>query len=90
MPGTYAALLPQLSGNTTALLPANSPIFYWPNATGTVAFETKLYQYGSDFIGGYVLVLPNETIIPYGIIPHPSGLAFLKFTAPKQVYNPYS
>jgi hypothetical protein len=89
-PGTTAELLPKLTGNTT-LLPANSPIFYYPNETGTAAFETELYQYGSDFIGGYVLVLPNnKTIIPYGIIPNPSGLAFLKFTAPKQVYNPYS
>jgi len=89
-PGTIAELLPQLPGNTTSLLPANSPIFYWPNETGTVAFETKLYQYGSDFIGGYLLKQPHGPIIPYGIIPNPSGLAFLKFTAPKQVYNPYS
>ena len=88
MPGTTAALLPQLSGNTTVFLPENSPIFYWPNATGTVAFETKLYQYGSDFIGGYVLVLPNnEIIIPYGITSSPSGWAFFKFTNPQQVYN---
>jgi hypothetical protein len=89
-PGTTAELLPQLPGNTTSLLPANSIIFYWPNETGTVAFETKLYQYGSDFIGGYLLKQPHGPIIPYGIIPNPSGLAFLKFTAPKQVYNPYS
>jgi len=89
-PGTIAELLPQLPGNTTSLLPANSPVFYWPNATGTVAFETKLYQYGSDFIGGYLLKQPHGPIIPYGIIPNPSGLAFLKFTAPKRLYNPYS
>jgi hypothetical protein len=89
-PGTKAELLPQLPGNTTVFLPVNSIIFYYPNETGTVAFETKLYQYGSDFIGGYLLKQPHGPIIPYGIIPHPSGLAFLKFTAPKQVYNPYS
>ena len=89
-PGTIAELLPQLPGNTTSLLPANSPIFYWPNETGTIAFETKLYQYESDLIGGYLLKQPYGPIIPYGIIPHPSGLAFLKFTTPKQVYNPYS
>jgi hypothetical protein len=88
MPGTTAALLPQLSGNTTVFLPENSPLFYWPNATGTVAFQTKLYQYESDFIGGYVLVLPNnKTIIPYGITSSPSGWAFFKFTNPQQVYN---
>jgi len=89
-PGTKAELLPQLSGNTTSLLPANSPIFYWLNVTGTVAYQTMVYQYGSDFIGGYLLQPPNGPIIPYGITSSPSGLAFLKFTAPKQVYNSYS
>jgi len=56
-PGTYAAGLP-----------GNSPVYQWANITGTVAYETHLYQhYIRGFFGGDVLVQPNGTIIPYGI-----------------------
>jgi hypothetical protein len=55
-PGTYAAGLP-----------GNSPVFKWTNTIGTVAYQTMVYgQYG-PFSGGAVLVLPNKTIIPYGV-----------------------
>jgi len=55
-PGTYAAGLP-----------GNSPVFQWENLTGTVAYQTMVYQhYIPAFDGGYVLVVPNKTIISYG------------------------
>jgi len=43
-PGTYAAGLP-----------GNSPVFQWTNTTGTVAYQTKIYQQYSNFFGGDVL-----------------------------------
>jgi hypothetical protein len=53
-PGTYAAGLP-----------GNSPVFQWTNTTGTLVYETHLYQhYIRGFFGGAVLILPNKTIIP--------------------------
>jgi hypothetical protein len=75
-PGTYAAGLP-----------GNSPVFQWENLTGTVAYETMLYeQYSPSFSsGGVVLVLPNK-IIPYGITYSPSGSA-ISFDSPSQVYS---
>jgi hypothetical protein len=75
-PGTYAAVLP-----------GNSPVFQWTNITGTVAYETMLYeQYSSSFSsGGVVLVLPNK-IIPYGITYSPSGSA-ISFDSPSKVYS---
>jgi hypothetical protein len=77
-PGTYAAGLP-----------GNSPIYDWTNITGTVAYQTMLYQhYIPAFDGGYVLVLPNKTIISYGA-GTPSGTA-ISFDFPQQVYNPSS
>jgi len=74
-PGTYAAGLP-----------GNSPVFQWTNTTGTVAYQTMLLPgLGS---GGYVVVLPNGTIIPYGsYINVPGGTPLLNFTAPYKVYN---
>jgi hypothetical protein len=74
-PGTYAAALP-----------GNSPVFQWENLTGTVAYQTMRYGgYGAG-PGGYVLVLPNKTIIPYGIPFSPAGSA-IPFDSPQQTYN---
>jgi hypothetical protein len=77
-PGTYAAGIP-----------GNSPVFQWTNITGTVAYQTHLYQQYSNFFGGDVLVQSNGTIIPYGITSSPSGTA-ISFDFPQQVYNPSS
>ncbi len=76
-PGTYAAGLP-----------GNSPVFQWTNTTGTLPYQIILYhQHSLNLAGGGLLVLPNETIIPYGITSSPSGSAFSSFIAPSQVYN---
>jgi hypothetical protein len=48
-------------------LPRNFPVFTWTNATGTVAYQTKVYGHYGPFPGGAVLVLPNGTVIPYGV-----------------------
>jgi hypothetical protein len=76
-PGTYAAGLP-----------GNSPVFQWENLTGTVAYQTTLYE-GHGVGGGSreVLIEPNKTIISYGVIPSPSGSALSNFTAPYKLYN---
>ena len=77
-PGTYAAVIP-----------GNSPVYDWANVTGTLVYETHLYQhYYGSLSGGYVLILPNKTIIPYGV-GIPSGSA-ISFDSPSQVYNPSS
>jgi hypothetical protein len=80
-PGTYAAVIP-----------GNSPVYDWANVTGTLVYETHLYQqYSSiDIAGGYVLVLPNKTIIPYGAIGNIAGASFNNFYVPNQTYNPPS
>jgi hypothetical protein len=80
-PGTYAAGLP-----------GNSPVFQWTNTTGTVAYQTMFYQrYSSiDIAGGYVLVLPNKTIIPYGVNNDVFSAALSNFYSPNQTYNPPS
>lgn len=76
-PGTYAAGLP-----------GNSPVFTWTNITGTLPHQIILYgQHSPNLIGGGLFVLPNKTIIPYGITSSPSGSAFSSFIAPSQVYN---
>jgi hypothetical protein len=76
-PGAYAAVLP-----------GNSPVFTWTNITGTVAYQTGLYEgHGVGGGSGEVLIEPNETIISYGVIPSPSGSALSNFTAPYKVYN---
>jgi len=79
-PGTYAAVLP-----------GNSPVFQWTNTTGTVAYQTILYGEHQPFAGGggNILVLPNKTIIPYGLTESPSGTA-ISFDLPQQSYNPPS
>jgi hypothetical protein len=80
-PGTYAAVLP-----------GNSPVYDWTNITGTLVYETHLYQqYSSiDMAGGYVLVPPNKAIIPYGAIGNIVGAALSNFYVPNQTYNPPS
>ena len=80
-----------MQGTIPAVLPGNSPVFQWTNTTGTVAYQTTLYE-GHGVGGGSreVLIEPNETIILYGVIPSPSGSALSNFTAPYKVYNPPS
>jgi len=78
-PGTYAAVLP-----------GNSPVFSWTNTPGTVAYQTKLYQQYSniDLTGGYLLILPNRTVISYGMTDNIVGTTFNNYFSPPQVYNP--
>ena len=76
-------------GTTAAVIPGNSPVYDWANVTGTLVYETHLYQhYYGSLSGGYVLILPNKTITPYGV-GIPSGSA-ISFDSPSQVYNPSS
>jgi hypothetical protein len=88
---TYQAWVPNFEvamntpGTYAARLPGNSPVFQWENLTGTVAYQTL--QYNELGAGGYILVLPNKTIIPYGILNSPSGSALANFDSPQQVYN---
>jgi hypothetical protein len=79
-------------GTIPAGLPGNSPVFQWANTTGTVAYQTMFYQrYSSiDIAGGYVLVLPNKTIIPYGVNNDVFSAALSNFYSPNQTYNPPS
>jgi uncharacterized membrane protein YccF (DUF307 family) len=77
-------------GTYPAGLPGNSPVFTWKNIIGTVAYQTEVYgRYGS-FPGGYVLVLPNNTIITYGVNNDVVGEALSNFYVPNQAYNPSS
>jgi hypothetical protein len=77
-------------GTTAAGLPGNSPVFQWTNTTGTVAYQTMVYQdYIRGAAGGTVLVLPNGTIISYGASA-PYGSALFNFTTPQHTYNPSS
>jgi len=79
-PGTYAAGLP-----------GNSPVFTWDNLTGTVAYQTILYEgHGAGVGGGAVLVEFNRIIIPYGIASNPFGSALFNFTTPQYTYYPSS
>ena len=80
-PGTYAARLP-----------GNSPVYDWTNTTGTVAYETHLYQdYIRGFFGGSTIVQPNGAIIPYGYNANvPGGTPLSNFINPQQLYNPSS
>jgi len=78
-------------GTIPAGLPGNSPVFQWTNTTGTVAYQTGLYEgHGVGGGSGEVLIEPNGTIISYGVIPSPQGSALSNFTAPYKVYNPSS
>ncbi len=78
-PGTYAAGLP-----------GNSPVFKWQNLTGTVAYQTMEYGSFGNFAGRYVLVLPNKTIIPYGVIGDIIGTSLNNYIFVRQTYNPPS
>ncbi|MFP3166944.1 MAG: hypothetical protein RXQ68_00740 [Candidatus Nanopusillus sp.] len=79
-PGTYAAGLP-----------GNSPVFQWTNTTGTVVYQTQLYEgYGVGGGSREVLIELNGTIIPYGVTYSPLGSALFNFTTPQQTYNPSS
>jgi hypothetical protein len=78
-PGTYPA---GLSGN--------SPVFTWKNIIGTVAFQTEVYGRYGPFPGRYVLVLPNNTIIPYGVNNDVVGEALINFYVTNRTYNPSS
>jgi len=75
-PGTYAAVLP-----------GNSSLYNQANITGTVAYQTKIYQQYSNFFGGNVLVLTNGTILPYGTTSSPFGSALFNFITPQHIYN---
>jgi len=76
-PGTYAAALP-----------GNSPVFQWTNTTGTVAYQTTLYE-GHGVGGGsrYVLIEPNKPIISYGVYTNIPGTYLINYIIPQQVYN---
>jgi len=75
-------------GTNAAVLPGNSPVFQWTNATGTVAYQTIKYeQYGLNGAGRHVLVLPNETIIPYGAFDNIAGPSLNNYIVVQQVYN---
>jgi len=78
-------------GTIPAGLPGNSPVFQWENLTGTVAYQTLQYKALIGSIGGgYVLELPNRTIISYGVATSPLGTSFSNFIIPQQSYNPSS
>jgi hypothetical protein len=79
-PGTYAAGIP-----------GNSPVYDWTNITGTLVYQTGLYEgHGVGGGSGELLIEPNGPIISYGVIPSPQGSALSNFTAPYKVYNPSS
>jgi hypothetical protein len=77
-------------GTYAAGLPGNSPVFKWTNTIGTVAYQTMLYGRYGPFAGGYVLVLPSKTIIPYGVTIHIAGPSFDNYVSVNQTYNPSS
>jgi hypothetical protein len=69
-------------------LPGNSPVFQWTNTTGTVAYQTHLYQdYMLGSAGGYVLIQSNEPIISYGVYTNIPGTYLINYITPQQVYN---
>jgi len=70
-------------GTYAAGLPGNSPVFQWTNLTGTVAYQTMVYQdYIRGSAGGYVLIQKNGTIIPYGININIFGASFNSYINP--------
>jgi len=78
-PGTYAAGLP-----------GNSPVFQWTNTTGTVAYQTMVYEHYASLAGGDVLVQSNGTIIPYGVNTNIVGTSLNNYIFVQQTYNPSS
>jgi hypothetical protein len=77
-------------GTYSAVIPGNSPVYDWANITGTLVYQTKLYQQYSniDLAGGYLLILPNGTVISYGMTDNIVGTTFNNYFLPPQVYNP--
>jgi hypothetical protein len=78
-PGTYAAGLP-----------GNSPVYDWTNITGTVAYQTMVYEHYASLAGGDVLVQSNGTIIPYGVNTNIVGTSLNNYIFVQQTYNPSS
>ena len=79
-----------IQGTYAAVIPGNSPVYDWANVTGTLVYQTQLYE-GHGVGGGRgVLIEPNGPIISYGVTHSPSGSALSNFTAPYKVYNPSS
>ena len=94
---TYDKLVPNFEvaintpGTYAAGLPGNSPVFQWTNTTGTIAYQTmSLGPYIRGFSGGAVLVLPNKTIIPYGINSNIAGPYLNNYIFVQKVYTPSS
>ena len=76
-PGTYAAVLP-----------GNSPVYDWTNSTGTVAYQTELYQqYIGYSAGRHLLVQSNGPLISYGVYTNIPGTYLISYITPQQVYN---
>jgi len=71
-----------MPGITAAGLPGNSPVYDWANITGTLVYQTQLYGHYGPFTGGTILVLPNKTIIPYGVNGDVLGSSLLYFINP--------
>jgi hypothetical protein len=91
---TYQAWIPNFvvaintPGTYAAVLPGNSPVFQWTNTTGTVAYQTMLYEHYYPYLnGGAVLVQSTGTIIPYGTFDNIQGAYLSNFTLPQQLYN---
>jgi len=79
-------------GTIPERLPGNSPVYDWANVTGTVAYQTMVYEQYNPYVyiaGGYVLVQPTGIIISYGAST-PYGSALFNFTTPQYIYNPSS
>jgi len=75
-------------GTNAAVIPGNSPVYDWANVTGTLVYQTIKYeQYGLYGAGRHVLVLPNETIIPYGAFDNIAGPSLNNYIVVQQVYN---
>jgi hypothetical protein len=94
---TYQAWVPNFvaaintQGTYAAVLPGNSPVFAWDNATGRVAEQTILYEHYYPYLnGGAVVVQSTGTIIPYGTFDNIQGAYLSNFTLPQQSYNPSS
>jgi hypothetical protein len=87
VPNFVAAM--NIPGTIPARIPGNSPVYDWANVTGTLVYETHLYQdYIRGFFGGSVLVQPTGTIIPYGYNANvPGGTPLSNFINPQQLYN---
>ena len=73
-------------GTYAASVVGNSPVYDWANITGTLVYQTQLYGHYGPFSGRYVLVLPNKTIIPYGVNENIEGSSFNSYIL-TPVYN---